>query len=468
MFRSPFLVKENAELALHSLFALKALDANSRLDPHLYSMIVENILFIESIHTPYSMCKEGNLPVVRYLFEEYLTESALAKVSIDQCCYSAIRNGHEKIVLYLYKRFPNLEFNPRFIAVYDYAEVMKYILEHRTVEKERIYDALRVLTIGKNTNMIRYLVEYLVEHGDDSDRNRLLIEYSKYGDLELIKYLVRTNTCFDQLLIVACRNGRLEIVKYLVEKGADIHIDKEKPLVWACKNGHLEVVKYLAEKGADLHVHNEMPLIYSCLSMVRGQDLVGDRYLKIIEFLVQNGANLHVDDETPLILASSYGQLELVKYFVENGADLHADNGKALYVAVINSYINVVKYLVEQGADIHRNNEEVVCKAAKYGHLEVVKYLVEKGANVHEVPLLLACKFGHLETVQYLVVECGADVVNDELPLVLASMNGHLEIVKFLTQYSTCAGMERAIRKSIKYRQSEITKYLKTISVTEE
>jgi hypothetical protein len=49
----------------------------------------------------------------------------------------------------------------------------------------------------------------------------------------------------DMALRMSSKYGHLEVVKYLVEQGADIHANNDRALREAAKNGHLEVVKYM-------------------------------------------------------------------------------------------------------------------------------------------------------------------------------------------------------------------------------
>ena len=44
---------------------------------------------------------------------------------------------------------------------------------------------------------------------------------------------------------IASKYGHLEVVKYLVSNGANIHAQNDWALILASENGHLEVVKYL-------------------------------------------------------------------------------------------------------------------------------------------------------------------------------------------------------------------------------
>lgn len=82
-----------------------------------------------------------------------------------------------------------------------------------------------------------------------------LHEAAKYGDLEVVEYLVEKGANVNEKdddgytpLHVAAKKGYLEIVEYLVEKGAKIN-EKDKsaktPLQLAYDNGNQEVVNYL-------------------------------------------------------------------------------------------------------------------------------------------------------------------------------------------------------------------------------
>jgi len=61
-------------------------------------------------------------------------------------------------------------------------------------------------------------------------------------------------------LEVAVRGSNLELVKSLINKGADIHIDDDKPLRLASRYGHLAIMKYLISKGADVAAFDSQAL----------------------------------------------------------------------------------------------------------------------------------------------------------------------------------------------------------------
>ena len=91
----------------------------------------------------------------------------------------------------------------------------------------------------------------IVEVNEDN-----LIEYSKLGELEIVKWL--WSKCVDivakgnRVVLFASANGHLNVVKFLVSKGADVTAENNWAVRWASKEGHLEVVKFLVSKGARL------------------------------------------------------------------------------------------------------------------------------------------------------------------------------------------------------------------------
>jgi len=118
-----------------------------------------------------------------------------------------------------------------------------------------------------------------------------ILEVVIRGDLESLKKLVsegadvETKDIYgDSPLIYASRYGYLEIVKYLIEE-CNASVEAGAPLIYASIYGHLGIVKYLIEE---------------CNANVEAKNKYGN---------------------TPLIYASMYGHLGIVKYLIENGAN---------------------------------------------------------------------------------------------------------------------------------------------------
>lgn len=86
------------------------------------------------------------------------------------------------------------------------------------------------------------------------NRNKLLSESSKEGELDLVKYALKKGADIhffnDYSLKYAVDQRHLDVVKYLIEHGADIHIQNERFLQWAVSNGYLDIVKYLVQHGS--------------------------------------------------------------------------------------------------------------------------------------------------------------------------------------------------------------------------
>ena len=92
----------------------------------------------------------------------------------------------------------------------------------------------------------------IVKNGYHDHLNDLLFDYSKIGDLESVKKLVKCGSDIradnDYALRWAARYGHLEVVKWLHQNGANIRTKNGYALRWSAENGHLEVVKYLEDE----------------------------------------------------------------------------------------------------------------------------------------------------------------------------------------------------------------------------
>ena len=105
-------------------------------------------------------------------------------------------------------------------------------------------------------------------------------------------------------LINSSKDGHLEVVKYLIKNGANVHAMNDKALICASNNGHLEIVKYLIKNGANVHADNDYALRYAS----------NNGHLEIVKYLIKNGANVHAMNDLSLGWASKNGYLEIVKY----------------------------------------------------------------------------------------------------------------------------------------------------------
>ena len=169
----------------------------------------------------------------------------------------------------------------------------------------------------------------------------------------------------NNLLDEASRKGELTLVKEALKRGANISVENDYALIWASANGHLEVVKYLIEHGANISAQNDEALIWAS----------EDGHLEVVKYLVEHGANISARNDLALRLATRGGHLEVVKYLVEHGANVSAQDDWALMSASYNGHLEIVKYLVEHGANILAQDDQALRWASENGHLQVVKYL---------------------------------------------------------------------------------------------
>ncbi len=191
---------------------------------------------------------------------------------------------------------------------------------------------------------------------------------SKYGQLEIVKYLIEHGAKINQqvelddipvvegvieygdtALMYASHSGHLDVVSYLIDMGADVNLKDFKystALIRASTDdGHLEVVRFLIDSGADINAKNISNNGVLTLALWSDNFDIG-------RYLIKSGVDINATDETGntvLIWAVGKGNLELVKLFIDNGASVNYKNiytGQiALDVAKKNRQKKVVKYL---------------------------------------------------------------------------------------------------------------------------
>jgi ankyrin repeat protein len=107
--------------------------------------------------------------------------------------------------------------------------------------------------------------------------NHILLSASKFGNLELIRYLaslnVNLNLKFNDgatALMRACYYNYLDVVNFFIDNGASIEEKnnrQETPLYIAAYRGHFEIVELLIRKNANVNsedIDGDTPLTVSC------------------------------------------------------------------------------------------------------------------------------------------------------------------------------------------------------------
>lgn len=190
-----------------------------------------------------------------------------------------------------------------------------------------------------------------------------LMEAVKEGSISFVKYLINNkNADKNRVLSYASKFGNLEVVEWLIfNLSLDVKANNNEALIYAGEGGNLKVVKYLINLGADIHARND-----TCLkrAVVKG-------HTDIVKYLVGKGCNIHMDNELLLRIASENGNTELVKWLIDNGCNVRA-NDDSLIWASRNGHLPIVQLLVE-------NNCIVTIQALHWAkenkHHDVAEYL---------------------------------------------------------------------------------------------
>jgi hypothetical protein len=145
----------------------------------------------------------------------------------------------------------------------------------------------------------------------------------------------------DRMMIVMAGCGILRCVEYLLnlEDGANVCAEWNYAIKWASYNGHLEVVKVLCQNGADIHDERDLPVIV--WASERG-------HLHIVKYLVSEGADVRVCNDMAVKLACKHGHIKLVKYLVSQGVDVRSVINSLKFAdkishRMLSQYIEMVK-----------------------------------------------------------------------------------------------------------------------------
>lgn len=355
-------------------------------------------------------CYHYNMEMIKYLIDN--------GANIDDRMFTDFVNTLSNIDIKIYLlcirtdmagvRNPLLNY---WFAKCNHVEARICIQKGASINKDLIGDYLGIAIKRKNLEMIKLLFENVSDIDVGSLQPDILSLAMEQSDLEMCKKIIKRSSavCISNCLMIAAKhnnlliiqfvfelgpinikllqvdilsiateNGNLEMCKMLIDKGFDIHIGGENPLIMAIHGGHLDVVKYLVERGADIHVNEEPPDKRNPLIKA-----IARSHLHIIEYLIDMGINTHITENEPLLVAIMTGNLSVVKYLVEKGANIHLHNEDALIFAIMDGHLDIVKYLVECGADIYANDDEPIARALKGTNIELVEYLLLQGVDLY-------------------------------------------------------------------------------------
>lgn len=285
----------------------------------------------------------------------------------------------------------------------------------------KIYDKLSIDDLNRFSKLANVKFSR-----SDNDFEKILIESSRFGFSQLVKYSINTNgtdiitLCGDKSICNACEYGHLEIVKFLAENGANILANNNYTLKWACLNGHTEIVKFIVNLIKDKQILNK--------NYIFALDVCERGHLDTLKFLMENcsyqvaGLN---DIYLPLFIkAHKKGHLNIVKYIIDISDEpskmaIFKNSCKEGYTDIVKLLINkniiqkigneslieacknerteIVKLLINNNADVHYNNDEPFNIANKQNNFDIVELLVKNSVNIHTTNKIISDYTFHFE-----------------------------------------------------------------------
>ncbi|XP_048238695.1 ankyrin repeat domain-containing protein 17-like [Haliotis rufescens] len=308
-------------------------------------------------------CEGGNVPIVKYVFEQNVTDINSRRRDGSTAGMLAVFSGHGDVFNLLVSKGADL-------TLFD--------------DKGSTFVDLAIR--GGNTEIVEYVLKQ-----NNVDINR--------------------KHCGLTPVMLAALNGKLGVFNFLVQKGADLpimHADHETILHMACKGENIEIVKYALEENIDAMSSNDMDgNAAAVIAAKRGRR-------DIFDLLVKKGANLTLKEENNniLLMACEGGNVDIVKYVlkqnivdrydsslqglgevfdlpVSKGADLRsvtAHQENILHLACYGLNVEIVKYILSQNIvdDINSRTEDgkTPLMIAAVNQKEAFDLLVKKGANL--------------------------------------------------------------------------------------
>jgi ankyrin repeat protein len=218
-----------------------------------------------------------------------------------------------------------------------YLEIVEYLVEHGVHDGTNdLQLSLQWASGSGQLEVVKYLSQILTNQGNDITNwgTEAIKNAIRARNLSIVEYLLENGADPQDSIIVASKYGEYEIVKYLIDRNLYARNDLNIALHWASR-GDLPTVKYLVEHGANPRHDNDKAL----LSSISGGNL------EVVKYLVEHGARVNTRRNTPIYMASKLGDLPIVKYLVENGADISVDNYNIIREAKHFEHWEVVKYL---------------------------------------------------------------------------------------------------------------------------
>jgi ankyrin repeat protein len=197
-------------------------------------------------------------------------------------------------------------------------------------------------------------------------------------------------------LMDVIRNKNMDLAYKLINKGADINAtrndNKTTVLMFACKYGNIELVKLILKTCTNIDALDNYA--QSALSIA-----IYENNYDLAKLLIDNGANIHTmndcDDramyirnlKTLLTIAVEVSNIEIIKLLIEKGIDINASDSEALFFSV--DKIDIMKLLLDNGCSMnkpYKNYDKTpLMHAIHTKNYDTANLLVDRGADLNIV-----------------------------------------------------------------------------------
>jgi ankyrin repeat protein len=290
----------------------------------------------------------GNLDILLYLIDK----GADIHVNRDDIMHAAVYGNNIEVIRTL--------LNMGVSVMPHYSRIMYDAIKQSPIDIIRLLlDNSGVInpqnTLFSHLAIIRCnieIFELLLDRGliiDYKSHNTLgiIIEKGEYEMLRYLKGIINQGVATRELLL-AVQHSRLEILKYLIENGQDPNSGCGKLLVSTisneCEDGILEL---LIDKGADIHINNDEPLIQA----------IRMNNHRAIRLLLDRGSEIYLKNDNILISAILNNDSSIMDLLLNKGFSIHNMSAELLRCAIDSGLREMVIYLLKKGAHIKTMDE---------------------------------------------------------------------------------------------------------------
>ena len=351
-------------------------------------------------------CRYGHFNIVEYLIDQGANKEA-KNLNGDSPLHYASHNNHIQIVDYLISQsvnkdpINNKQQTPFMIATKEIQQ--KYFIDELKYPQNFEKDIFKAV-IANKLNSVEYLHSIVkIDINIKNMKNQTLLHMaSKYGNLDIAKYLISNGTNIEEkdvngetALHLACRYNHLQIVEYLISQGANkdpINNKQETPFIFAKMKNHSQIINYFIYKFK-YPSKLEKDIFKAC----RRDDLESVKYL--IDKLNIDPNMKYQEDKTLLHISTISGHLPNVKYLISKGANIEEKDkrGKtALDYAYERGSNSIIEYLTSQGAHVHsKYKDNVISNYSKKFLFSIrkIQYKHIKSMDSFLFPILLLLIF---------------------------------------------------------------------------